>query len=471
MERVVIIRFGELGLKGKNRPVFEDQLRERLRYAVRDLEGIRVRKAFGRFYVEVEEHHLEAALARLRRVFGVVSISPALRVEPNLEAIKAAALAELEAALDALPQGRSRPVRFKVETNRADKRFPLSSQELTRELGRFLLRRVRNLTVDVHNPEVQVSAEIREGQAYLYTRTLPGPGGLPYGSSGKACLLLSGGIDSPVAGWMAMKRGVRIEPIHFHSFPFTSKRSEEKVLDLARVLAGWAGPIRVHLVSVTEIQKEIRQHCPEDLHITILRRFMFRIAERIAREVGALALVTGESVGQVASQTLESMDTIEAVTSIPVLRPLVAMDKAEIIALAREIGTYELSILPYEDCCTIFVPRSPKTRPRRDQAERAEARLDVEALVAAALASREVVEVRPDDPRSLAQGAAGPAAAGDDLFLPLDLPPVEAEVAGAGPADSGEAEPEEAQPEAGEPEETAEPDGGEREGAPVREEP
>lgn len=425
MERVIIIRFGELGLKGKNRPAFEDQLRERLRYAVRDLPDVRVQKAYGRFYVEVDEGQLAPALERLGRVFGVVSISPAARVAATLENIKEAARSELLAAIAGLQRHQPGPVTFKVETNRADKRFPLNSPALSRELGGYLLANVPDLKVDVHNPEIQVSVEIREGQAYLYTRSLPGPGGLPYGASGKACLLLSGGIDSPVAGWLAMKRGVRIEPIHFHSFPFTSKRAEEKVLDLARVLAGWAGPIRVHLVSVTEIQKEIRNHCPEELHITILRRFMLRIAERIARQAGALALVTGESVGQVASQTLESMETINAVTHFPILRPVVAMDKSEIITLARQIGTYELSIQPYEDCCTVFVPRSPKTRPRPDQAERAEARLDVEALVAAAVAGDQVVEVRGDDPRSLATtgGHQDEAEPFLPLELPLDLPP------------------------------------------------
>ncbi|HEY8346821.1 MAG TPA: tRNA uracil 4-sulfurtransferase ThiI [Symbiobacteriaceae bacterium] len=443
MQRVVLIRFGELGLKGKNRPVFEDVLRERLRYAVRDLEGIRISKAYGRFFAEVEETQLDEALSRLRRVFGVVSVSPALRVQATVEAIQGAALAELQAALADGYRGRREPVRFKVETRRADKSFPLSSLELSRQLGGFLLSRVPNLTVDVHEPEILVSVEIRDGQAYLFTRTLKGPGGLPYGSSGKACLLLSGGIDSPVAGWMAMKQGIRIEPIHFHSFPFTSKRAEEKVLDLTRVLAQWVGPIRVHLVSVTEIQKQIRQHCPENLHITLLRRFMFRIAERIAQEVGALALVTGESVGQVASQTLESMNTIEAVTTIPVLRPLVTMDKGQIIAKAREIGTYDLSILSYEDCCTVFLPRHPKTKPRRDQAERAEARLDVEGLVAAAVAGREVVEVRPEDPPALSVAADAPAAcAWEEFFLAPEFPGEE--TAGSGPDGTAAAAPEEA---------------------------
>lgn len=394
MEHVILVRFGELGLKGKNRPEFEDALRDRIRAALSAMPGVRVSKAFGRFFVHLGEGaDPAAAVARLTRVFGVVSVSPALSVPADPQAVFQAAHAATAAALARRPPG---PVRFRVTSRRADKTFPLTSQDLDREVGAHLLRRFPQLQVDLHRFDLEVAVEVREGRAYIYTETVPGPGGLPYGSGGKACLLISGGIDSPVAGWMIMKRGVRLEPIHFHSFPFTSERAKEKVLDLCKVLAGWAGaPLRVHMVSVTDIQKEIRLHCPEPLHITLLRRFMFRIAERVARQAGALALVTGESVGQVASQTLESLLTINAVTHFPVLRPLSGMDKAEVMELARRIGTYELSILPYEDCCTLFVPRNPKTKPRPEEAEAAEARLDVAGLVEAAVAGTETLRVDP----------------------------------------------------------------------------
>jgi thiamine biosynthesis protein ThiI len=247
--------------------------------------------------------------------------------------------------------------------------------------------------VDVHNPETEVNIEIRSEGTYISCETVPGPGGLPVGVSGKVLLLLSGGIDSPVAGWMMMKRGVTLEAIHFHSYPFTSERALQKVRDLAQKLAMWGGAIRLHVVPFTEIQTKIREKCPEDYLITIMRRFMMRIAERIAGETRAKALATGESLGQVASQTLESMDTINKVISIPLLRPLVAMDKAEITEIARKIDTYELSILPYEDCCTVFTPKNPVTRPKPYVAERFERSLDVEALVEAAVKGTVVEEI------------------------------------------------------------------------------
>lgn len=404
----IIVRYGELGLKGKNRPEFEDLLGRRLRQALRDLPGARVRKGFGRFFVDPGEAEADAALARVARVFGVVSASAARKVAPDLDSIRAAAR---ELVASALPPGEG-AVRFRVDARRADKRFPLTSQALNERLGADLLRAFPRLVVDLRQPQLAVSVEVREDAAYVFTGAVPGPGGLPYGSGGRALLLLSGGIDSPVAGWLAMRRGVEIEPVHFHSFPFTSERSKEKVVDLTRVLASWVGPIRLHMVSVTAIQKAIRLHCPEELHITILRRFMLRIAESLARRRDALALVTGESVGQVASQTLESLRTIEAVSRLPVLRPVIALDKTEIVALARRIGTYEISIEPHEDCCSLFVPRNPKTRPRPEQAERAEAALDVEALVAEAVEAAEELQVESppgEGPAWPPGGPGGPA--------------------------------------------------------------
>lgn len=328
---------------------------------------------------------VDEACDRLARVFGVVSLSPALEAPLSAEAIDAAAEDALRAAL-AGRDGAS----FKVETNRANKRFPLDSRQINQRLGAHLLQSVPGLRVDVHAPEIIVNVDVREGAAYVYTRTVPGPGGLPVGASGRAHLLLSGGIDSPVAGWMAMKRGVELEAIHFHSPPFTSERARLKVGDLCRRLAAWGGPTALHVVRFTDAQKEIYARCPAELGVTIMRRVMLRVADRIASARGGLALVTGESLGQVASQTLESINTINRVADLPVLRPLIGFDKAEIVALARRIGTYDISILPYEDCCTVFVPQHPRTRPTPAEAEAAERSLDVDALVEGALAQVEV---------------------------------------------------------------------------------
>lgn len=402
MAHVILIRYGELALKGKNRPEFEDRLRDRVRLAVQAVAepGARVEKAYGRLFVHLPAGDPAPVAARLQRVFGIVSLSPAVVVPATVADVTGAAVAAMERVLAAQgnPAG---PVPFRVTANRADKLFPMGSMDLAMHVGGALLERFPALKVALKAFAIEVSVEIREGRGYVFSETLPGPGGLPYGSSGKGCLLLSGGIDSPVAGWQVMKRGVRLEPIHFHSYPFTSERARDKVLDLARVLSGWGAPMKVHLVSLTEIQKALRQHCPEPLHITVLRRFMLRIAERLARQVGGLALITGESVGQVASQTLESILTINEVTHFPILRPLAGMDKAEVMEVARRIGTYDLSILPYEDCCTLFVPSSPRTRPRPDEAHAAERHLDVEALVAAALAGVETVLVKPGESSGL----------------------------------------------------------------------
>ncbi|MGB8955071.1 MAG: tRNA uracil 4-sulfurtransferase ThiI, partial [Tumebacillaceae bacterium] len=286
---------------------------------------------------------------------------------------------------------RTAPVTFKVEGRRADKRFPLTSPEIAREVATHVLKNVEGLKVDVHNPELTLTVEVRESKAYLLCDIIPGPGGLPVGMSGKVMLLLSGGIDSPVAGWMAMKRGATVEGIHFQSFPFTSERAQEKVNDLAKILAKHGGRVRLHNVYFTEIQKAIRMHVPEEYSITIMRRIMMRIADRLAHQRKALALVTGESLGQVASQTLESMYVINNVTNMPILRPLVAMDKVDIMRIAKNIGTYETSILPYEDCCTVFMPKNPKTRPKLHEAEAAEAKLDIEALIQEALEKTETL--------------------------------------------------------------------------------
>lgn len=388
---VILVRYGEIGLKGENRPAFENLLVRRVREALRGLCGLAVTKRPGRLLVSVGEGApgawvVDAACDRLARVFGVVSFSPAAETALDPAEIEAAAVEAVRAA------ALGAEATFKVEARRANKAFPMDSPTLARHLGGRLLQAVPGLTVDVHRPEITVHVEVRD-QAYVFTRVLPGPGGLPVGASGRAALLLSGGIDSPAAGWMAMKRGLELDAVHFHSPPFTSERSREKVADLCRILARWGGRVTLHAVRFTEAQMTIYERCPAELGVPLLRRLMFRVAEAVTRSRGGLALVTGESLGQVASQTLESIHAVNRVATVPVLRPLIGMDKAEIVDLARRIGTYEVSTLPYEDCCTVFVPRHPRTRPSLGEVEAAEARLDVPALVEGALAGVESEEV------------------------------------------------------------------------------
>ncbi len=370
----IMIRYGELALKGKNRDQFEETLMRNVKHILRPFFKIKVRRNYGRMYVELNgEDHVEIT-ERLQRVFGITSLSPTVVIQPSDDTLKDAAL-ELIRSLPAVP------ATFRVETRRADKRYPMSSMEISRLIGGHILRNVPEIKVDLHQPQVVISVEIRSEGTFLSCERIPASGGLPVGASGKVMLLLSGGIDSPVAGWMMLKRGVTLEAIHFHSYPFTSERALEKVRDLAHKLTRWGGTVRLHVVPFTEIQTKIRERCPEDYTITIMRRFMMRIAEQVAKRSGALALATGESLGQVASQTLESMNTINDVIRTPVLRPLIGMDKHEITEIARKIDTFELSILPYEDCCTIFTPKKPVTRPKPAIAERFEQQLDVEALV------------------------------------------------------------------------------------------
>jgi thiamine biosynthesis protein ThiI len=383
---VILIRYGELALKGKNRDLFEEALVRNVKSILRSFYNIKVRRSYGRMYVELHGEDAQAVMERLQRVFGISSFSPTIQVDQDEEVIK-------QRALELIQQLQPEPKTFRVETRRADKRFPKTSMEMSRSVGTHILRNMPEIKVDVHNPEVVVNVEIRAEGTYISCQTIPGPGGLPVGVSGKVLLLLSGGIDSPVAGWMMMKRGVTLEAIHFHSYPFTSERSLEKVRDLAHKLTRWGGTIRLHVVPFTEIQTAIREKCPEDYLITIMRRFMMRISQQIAAKTGALALATGESLGQVASQTLESMNTINNVVSIPILRPLIGMDKTEITDISRRIDTYELSILPYEDCCTIFTPKNPVTRPKPHVAARFEESLDVDALVADAVNRTEVEEI------------------------------------------------------------------------------
>jgi thiamine biosynthesis protein ThiI len=391
----IIARYGEIVLKGKNRGGFERVLVHNMRRALAAWPQVEITRAGAKLWVRLNGAPADPVMARLRRVFGLVSVSPVYVSDLNLPAIRDTVLKLLASYQEEHGQAGT----FKLEVKRANKRFPLTSPEIAKRLGAEVLPRAQAWRVDVHQPDLTAYVEIHDQEALVYGRKLSAVGGLPVGMSGRVGLLLSGGIDSPVAGWLAMKRGVRLEAIHFHSFPFTSERALQKVETLAQILADWGGEVKLHVVHFTDVQTAIRRHCPEELGITVMRRMMLRIAEQIAQRRKLLALCTGESLGQVASQTLESLRTINAVTNLPVLRPLIAEDKVDIIRRAREIGTYETSILPYEDCCTIFVPKNPRTRPKLEEAERAERNLDVDALVAAAVERTEmkVFRARPAD--------------------------------------------------------------------------
>lgn len=362
----IVLRYGDLTMKGKNRKVFEDKMLKSVKNAMKDFPDVTYWRTYGRLYVLLNGTAHEPVMNRLRELFGIVSISPVLAVEADLEAIKKAAY-EAIAGLNQLPKT------FKISAKRAFKRFPHGSHEMNHLIGSHLLTNFEGLKVDVHNPELDLRIDIQEEAAYLYWEVIPAAGGFPYGTSGKAMLMLSGGIDSPVAGWMALRKGLMLEAIHFHSFPFTSQQATDKVLTLARRISYYAGvPIRVHLVPFTEIQTKIAHGGQENLTITLMRRAMMRITEQIANKVDANGIVTGESLGQVASQTLQSMNVIGRATTLPLIKPLIMMDKQEIITIARDIETFETSILPFEDCCTLFVPKSPSTKPNLHICERVE---------------------------------------------------------------------------------------------------
>ena len=384
MEKVIIIRYCEIHLKGKNRGYFEKVFMNNLE---KSLSGIRheIRKPSGRYVVEnFDEARTDEIVARLQKVFGTHTLSIAYKVPASMDDIFAAVLA-------VAPEAGS----FKVQANRADKHFPLNSMQINAEVGGRLLEARPALRVDVHAPQHLIGIDVREnGDALVFCGWIKAAGGMPVGTSGKGMLLLSGGIDSPVAGHMIAKRGMTIEALHFHSYPYTNRQAREKVEELAHILAGYTGGLDMHVVSVTHIQEAIHKYCPAEMMITLLRRFMMRIAERLCRQTGARCIITGESLGQVASQTIEGMTSSGSVVhELPILRPLVGFDKTEIVERAREIGTFETSILPYEDCCTVFLPKHPLIRPDLAKVAEQEKKLDVEALVAEALASAELVEI------------------------------------------------------------------------------
>lgn len=391
MKEILLAKYGEIILKGGNRPRFESILMNNIINAIRNVAKVKARLAQATIYVEVlEEGKLDLVMDRMSKIFGIVSVTKAAVCEKDIESIKAVAKEYLK---NDLTSGK----KFKVEAKRSDKSFPLNSIEISKEIGGYLHDEYPELLVDVHNPEATVKVEVRDFAAYVYCaeNKVKGQGGMPIGASSRATLLLSGGIDSPVAGHMIAKRGVEINAVNFFSYPYTSDRAKEKVIELASIIARYTSKINLYIVPFTDIQLQIREHCPEEHMTLLMRRFMMRISERIARQTKSVALITGESVGQVASQTLAALDVTNAVIDMPVLQPLIGMDKIEVIDRSREIGTFETSILPYEDCCTVFTPKHPTVNPRRANIEKSESRLDVDRLIEEAMSGIEKIEVFP----------------------------------------------------------------------------
>lgn len=388
MKRIILVRYGEIILKGLNRPVFEDALVKNIRGALGSVGEVSIRKSQANIYIEPLEGEEQAdrIVEILKHVFGIVAIIESYESEKSIESV-------CKTAHEAFGTALSKAVTFKVEAKRADKRFPLKSPQICAEVGGYLLENFPNLTVDVHSPDVTVHVDIREENAYVHIGRIKGAGGMPAGTNGRAAMLLSGGIDSPVAGYMIAKRGVRLEAVHFFSYPYTSDRAKDKVIKLAKILASYTGGMKVHIVPFTEIQLQIRDKCPEEYMTLVMRRFMMQIAERIAIKRDCKALVTGESIGQVASQTMNALAVTDDAVSMPVFRPVIGMDKEEIVEIARRIDTFETSILPYEDCCTVFTPKHPSTKPHIDKVVRAQEALDIEKLIQDAIDGCETIYV------------------------------------------------------------------------------
>lgn len=388
-----LIKYGEIGIKGKNRYLFEDALVRQIRFALKGAEGrFDVHKAQGRVYVDCQgEYDYEETVESLKRVFGIVGICPVVRVEDlGFEQLSKNIIAYME---EMYPD---RNKTFKVEARRSKKQYPLTSMEINCELGDAILNAFPEMKVDVHCPDIRLHVEVRE-EVYIYSQIIPGPGGMPVGTNGSAMLLLSGGIDSPVAGYMVAKRGVGLCATYFHAPPYTSERAKQKVVDLAKQVSKYAGPIRLQVVNFTDIQLYIYEKCPHEELTIIMRRYMMKIAEHFAQEEGCLGLITGESIGQVASQTMQSLAATNAVCILPVYRPLIGFDKQEIVETAVKIDTYETSIQPFEDCCTIFVAKHPVTKPNLERIEKSEKHLEekIEELFKAAIETVETITIRP----------------------------------------------------------------------------
>lgn len=387
-----LIKYGEIGIKGKNRYIFEDALVRQIRFALKDVDGeFYIHKSYGRVYVDCDgEYDYEETVESLARVFGIVGICPVVRLEDKgFEELKK----EVVAYMDEMYPDKNKT--FKVEARRSKKSYPLQSMQINCQLGEVILDAFPEMKVDVHHPDIMLNVEVRE-EIYLYSEIIPGPGGMPVGTNGSAMLLLSGGIDSPVAGYMIAKRGVSLEATYFHAPPYTSERAKEKVVDLARLVSKYSGPIKLNVVNFTDIQLYIYEKCPHEELTIIMRRYMMKIAEHFAKQDGCLGMITGESIGQVASQTMQSLNVTNAVCTLPVYRPLIGFDKRDIVEISEKINTYETSILPFEDCCTIFVAKHPVTKPILEKIEKSELNLaeGIDELVQKAIDTVEVIKVK-----------------------------------------------------------------------------
>ena len=391
MYDILIIRNGEVAIKGLNRPVFENKLIKNIEYTLYQFKSVKVKKGDGRIYVHLNGEDSNQIIKKIKNVFGVVSISPAIVTESGYENLKEG----IKKLVDEKTKD-SKLMTFKVNAKRLDKRFPMKSPEMSIDLGGYVLKTFpQRFKVDVVNPDLNITAELRADSNIIFADKIKGVGGLPRGINGKGCILLSGGIDSPVAAYLMSKRGLYIEAVHFHSFPFTSEKSQEKIMDLARTLLPYTGQIKIHMVNLLEIQQSIAENCPEELMTILSRRFMMAIAERIATETECNCLITGESMGQVASQTAEGLlATNNAVKLLPVFRPLISYDKEDIITLAKEIDTFDVSIIPEEDCCTVFLPMRPATKPKLEKILKAEENLNIEMLINNAIDSRVIKEMK-----------------------------------------------------------------------------
>ncbi len=391
MKEILLCKQGELVLKGLNRKWFEDLLAKRLKECIKPYGNFKVSASQSTTYVEPLDDFadIDGAFEAALKVFGFVSVSRAVVCEKNIDDIK-------KKAAEYLPQYLEGKKSFKAEARRSDKKFPLTSPQIAAEVGGAVLEVMPRLKVSMDNPEITVRIELRETNAYVHAGAFKGAGGMPVGSNGKAMLLLSGGIDSPVAGYMMSKRGLNLDAVHFESFPYTSERAKEKVLQLARLVSVYSGNIYVHVISLTHIQEELRRLCDEEYFTLLLRRFMMRLAEKVANRNKCRALITGESLGQVASQTLDALNVTDSVVNMPVFRPCIGMDKEEIITISRKINTFETSILPYEDCCTVFTPKHPKTRPEMFRVLEQESKIDIEALEKEAMESLQTIKIEPE---------------------------------------------------------------------------
>lgn len=388
-EKIFIVRCGEVALKGMNKPYFERILVERIRKNLKNIKGSKVSRKEGLIFVRTPlESDTKEVIAEISKVFGVSSVSPAFEVESNLDAIGLKAVEFMNSMIE------NESVKtFKVEAKRADKNFPIKSPEIAARVGACVLKGCKVLKVDVHNPDCHLFVDLRVDKTYIYTEKINGLGGLPLGTNGRGMVLLSGGIDSPVAAWMMAKRGMVMDAVHFHSYPYTSPRAQQKVEELAEIISSYCGKINMTVINLLPIQEEIVNNCPEDETTILVRRFMMRIAEKIALKQKDLMLITGENLGQVASQTAEALVVTDQSVELPVMRPLIGMDKVEIMDMAKKIGTYEKSIEPYEDCCTVFLPKHPVTKPRLEKILNSESKLDVDRLVNMAVNSAEQVEI------------------------------------------------------------------------------